>query len=368
MKIKHFKELDGVRGMAALLVMAFHFFQSGLGNGLPAFITKIAVFGQTGVTLFFVLSGFLITRILFQSKQADNYFASFYMRRFLRIFPLYYLVLILFYFVIPSFDGTEQVPFPLQWPYWFYCQNLALTFKWPQNGPMHFWSLAVEEHFYLLWPLLVYYLSIKQIRIATYVIVAISFIVRVILIANGYGVFFFTLTTVDALALGSLLAVKENTIGAAKREYHKYIFFISFFLTIIVWFFVGAKGWLWVQTIKLPLVAFVYYGFLGWVIAEDGNIVTRKILCGKPFLYTGKISYGLYVYHPFIFHYLAKYFKTGNIALNILLSFSLSYMLASISYYLFERPILSFKKYFEYSFTSNPAHEPSSISQEKYAL
>ena len=115
MKLKHFKELDGVRAIAALMVMFFHFFQNlDTQNVILISVKKYAIFGQTGVSLFFVLSGFLITRILLNTKHSESYFKNFYIRRALRIFPLYYLFLIIFYFLIPFFENSAIISFNQQ--------------------------------------------------------------------------------------------------------------------------------------------------------------------------------------------------------------------------------------------------------------
>ena len=191
MTLKNYKELDGIRAIAALLVMMLHFFgdEPMGGNKILDVVKVLARFGQTGVTLFFVLSGFLITRILLATKNNNNYFKTFFIRRALRILPLYYLYLIIVFCIIPLFTN-DFIPFKENWYYWVYLQNFAITFNWLQNGPTHYWSLAVEEHFYLFWPLLIYYLNVKQIVRVIPVIIGLSLIIRIILLKNNYEVFF----------------------------------------------------------------------------------------------------------------------------------------------------------------------------------
>ncbi len=142
--LKYFPELDGLRGISALMIIFFHFFQ-GVDALEYNLITKILVFGQTGVTLFFVLSGFLISRILLDTKNEENFFRNFYVRRSLRIFPLYYLFLLMIYVLYPLILNNK-IRFEELWYYFIYLQGLAVTFNWPTIGPGHFWSLAVEEH------------------------------------------------------------------------------------------------------------------------------------------------------------------------------------------------------------------------------
>lgn len=131
MKISYYKELDGVRAIAALMVMVFHFFLY-LKTSVPTLlvIKKLTGIGQTGVSLFFVLSGFLITRILLKTKNNEHYFKSFYIRRAIRIFPLYYFFLAIYFFLIPIIKNTSFIPFNEQFYFWVYLDNIPMTFKW----------------------------------------------------------------------------------------------------------------------------------------------------------------------------------------------------------------------------------------------
>lgn len=129
MKLYYYRQLDGVRAIAALMVMYLHFMASFKSDHpFWQLLEKYASFGQTGVSIFFVLSGFLITRILMESKGSTRFFSDFYIRRSLRIFPLYYLFLILFYFVVPILQQVPIVPASEQVYFWVYLQNFAMTF------------------------------------------------------------------------------------------------------------------------------------------------------------------------------------------------------------------------------------------------
>ena len=175
MEIKYFKNLDGIRAIAVLMVMLSHFLTPlhSKFNILQQLLNKSSMLGQLGVSLFFVLSGFLITRILLNTKEKKQYFKNFYVRRILRIFPLYYLFLILFYYIFPFILDTEIPKFSQQLYYFTYLQNFAITFKWDSVGPIHFWSLAVEEHFYIFWPFIIYFFKDnKVIRIIILLIVS----------------------------------------------------------------------------------------------------------------------------------------------------------------------------------------------------
>ena len=209
-KLKYYQNLDGVRAIAALMVIVFHFFRETTPNTQLLYIVKeISYFGQTGVTLFFVLSGFLITRILIYTKGTEGYFKNFYLRRTLRIFPLYYLFLLLWYYVAPIFIEMESSSFNQQIYYFSYLQNFARTFDWNVIGPNHFWSLAVEEHFYLFWPFIIFFFSRKNLVRITFGIILFAMVLRAFMLGDGYSVFIFTFTRFDTLAIGALLAVLE---------------------------------------------------------------------------------------------------------------------------------------------------------------
>ncbi|NHA04779.1 acyltransferase [Mucilaginibacter sp. HC2] len=353
MKLKHIHELDGIRGIAAIMIMIFHFFQvlevPSTHHTLLKQLQNISRFGQTGVTLFFVLSGFLITRILLSTKNHEGYFSAFYIRRSLRIFPLYYFFLVVSYFLLPILLKEPFIPFHKQWYYWVYLQNFGTTFNWGCVGPGQLWSLAVEEHFYLFWPLLIYYLNVKQIKISVWIIFALGFISRFLLIKNGYESFYFTFSNMDSLALGSLLALAE--LKGMNKKHYGLLFTATIIPTVILWRFVGGTGNVFIQIIKIPLIAVAYYGFIGFVVASSLKATfLNKLLTSKPLTYTGKISYGLYVYHPTLFAiFHRKHLQFNNIGLNLLFDMGSAYIIATLSYYLFEANILKFKKYFQYS-------------------
>src|SRR3954464_13470573 len=170
---KNIPALDGLRGLAIILVLLFHFTPEGGGSTPIGHMMRwVSQLGWCGVDLFFVLSGFLITGILFDARGSANYFKNFYMRRVLRIFPLYYGVLIVVFLVVPIFKTMTAQDLQLmqnQHWLWLYAANIppAISNEWTLMNQWvrlsHFWSLAIEEHFYLLWPAVVYFFSRKTV-------------------------------------------------------------------------------------------------------------------------------------------------------------------------------------------------------------
>ena len=307
--IFHIDSLDGLRAIAALMVMFFHFFQHLItSNSFVLMIKKISTFGQTGVSLFFVLSGFLITRILLKEKKSEKYFINFYVRRSLRIFPLYYFYLVLVFFIIPFFEHVNVPDFSKQIYHWVYLQDFAITFKWNYVGPIHFWSLAVEEHFYLFFPLLVYFLKEKQLIISLAILVLASVVLRYILSLKGYEVFYLTFTRLDELCLGAFLAILEFKGKFSEHSSKRFLYLFIFMLAplYLLWYFFASESNVYVQTFKYSLISIIYFCTIGFIITANKSNFLSKVLATKPLLFTGKISYGLYVYHGLCFAYFAK--------------------------------------------------------------
>ncbi len=209
----HISALDGLRGMAILLVLIHMLNLLEIQDGAAAYVFyRISYAGWTGVQLFFVLSGFLITGILLDSRQAKNYFSSFYVRRILRIFPLYFSVLTITFIVLPAvgvipasvaFDQNHQV-----W-LWTYLSNWAHLFDANSQTFPHFWSLAVEEQFYLVWPLLILTRGPAHCLKFCLGVATISLALRSLLVwysVPGHLIYENSFCRMDALALGGAAA------------------------------------------------------------------------------------------------------------------------------------------------------------------
>jgi peptidoglycan/LPS O-acetylase OafA/YrhL len=347
--ISHVPSLDGVRAVAALMVMFFHFFQNYHPvNYFSSIIKTVSGFGQTGVSLFFVLSGFLITRILIKDKQSKNYFLNFYLRRSLRIFPLYYYYLLLVFFIVPFINHTDVPEFSKQIYHWVYLQDFAITFKWDYSGPLHFWSLAVEEHFYLFFPLLVYYLKENQLIYAVIIILMSSIVVRFILNAHNFEVFYFTFSRLDELSLGAVLAILElrNKLTSKSSFQYIYLFALVALPTFILWGIYSKEANSLMQVMKYSLISVTYFCAIAFIVSAPETNFVKQALTVKPLIYIGKISYGLYVYHGLCFHNFKHIYHGNNDWIIFFGSFSLAIIVSTISFYLFESHFLKFKNYF----------------------
>ncbi len=306
----HIPALDGLRGVAILLVIVSHY----LG---PHW--RIGTVGWTGVSLFFVLSGFLITGILLDAKHEPHYFRNFYARRTLRIFPLYYLVLVLAFVVapiIPALDteAYREVASRQGWV-WTYTMNLYLSFNaqvgtHPFDGDwlqiLHFWSLAVEEQFYLVWPLIVLLFSRRALMGACAACIVGALGLRFYFAQEQLNTapYFFTLCRVDDLAIGALIAcVAREKDGIEKlRSYAPWLTIIA------LWVLLGVSAQQWhsyaffqlEQTVqRYAYTAFgVLYGCLliFALSAPKGNWY-RRAMEYAPLRSYGKYSYAIYIFH-----------------------------------------------------------------------
>ena len=215
-KRPHVPALDGLRGLAILMVFLHHtvvFPDTGFVFG-----RNFVQFGRLGVDLFFCLSGFLITGILLAAKGDQYYFRNFYARRALRIFPLYYTYLALYWLLVVHFQllkfGSEKISIAahdLHWA-WFYGTNILIAkyrhFTTASFG--HFWTLAIEEQFYFVWPFLIFWLSRRKILGVAIAVVFGSLLLRVALQAQGIPEVVIrtsTLCRLDTFALGGVAAL-----------------------------------------------------------------------------------------------------------------------------------------------------------------
>lgn len=363
----HFASLDGVRGIAILLVIIYHFSSSLSVLGFANPVLGIFRVGWCGVDVFFALSGFLITGVLLDTKSSPNYFRNFYARRVLRIFPLYYgslLVVWLLRLVLPdagvwgSHDSLLS-PGSLLWP-GLYLENFAIFLQGASvtGVTTHYWSLAVEEHFYLIWPLLIWLGSRRQIMCLAVAIVMVSLLARTLLYLRGIDpdlVFGLTPLRMDGLAIGAIASlVIRGRIGMDVVGRRAGVVFVAAGLLLLGLLVVRhtthqTDPAMWI--FAYPLVAVATAAGL---LVGMGKGPVRYFLSLRPLRWFGKYSFGLYVWHPIIgmvlLHSRVALVSPASgksaVLLAALIALVLDLLVAWLSFNLWEKPFLDLKRYF----------------------
>ena len=360
--------LDGLRAIAFLLVFAFH--------------TDYLQFGWVGVSLFFVLSGFLITGILLDMKKTlatKDYFLKFYGRRFLRIFPLYYFYLILMTALAIWLVSISYRPIYMQifldqvWYAIFYVYDFFFgTINFEHSFFLdHFWSLSVEEQFYIFWPLLVLLVPEKSLKKLFLGVIAFGLIFRIaFLLIYRAGIFRFLGDTaplaifplpfshMDAFAFGAYIS--RFGIPKAKEQFLPLLVslpIIGFASQYIATGDIGtisslgypillpnAYQFIWAYTLLNYFFAITIYS-----VAKHG--LFNRFLEWPPLRYLGKISYGLYVYHFPVIWFSIRVRDLGVVdpyakPVIALISFIATLLVASLSYKYLEKPLLNLKDRF----------------------
>lgn len=379
----HMPALDGVRGIAVLVVMILHFTILNPANGVENIFSLGASFGWAGVDLFFVLSGFLITGILIDAKSGDAYFRTFYMRRALRIFPLYYAFLIFIFWIWPLLSPSTPEPLgPRLWTLG-YMGNFLFAFNGWEGVPghtTHLWSLAIEEQFYFIWPLVVFLSGRRTlVKICLWAIGLAWFTRLGFHLGLGHGIAGYALlpARMDALALGGLLSVMVRSPGWVET--------LRANLPRLAWGGLGllvltcaltpilAPGdgllpplQLHVQLLGYPAVDLLSLALVGYAILP-GVHREGTLLMNPTLRKLGKYSYALYLLHiPLRNVVIERIFPGGNLPtvfgsqipaqlLLILGAIGVTYVVALLSWNLFERHFLTLKRYFEYRKPKAPA-------------
>lgn len=371
----HMPALDGLRGLAIIAVVWHNSALTGhweihgvLGKALNLF----ANLGWLGVQLFFVLSGFLITGILLDQKGTQHQFRNFYMRRMLRIFPLYYAVLIIAFVLVPLWGVTPiwSVPNKSQeiW-YWTYLVNWIIPVVGSGGGLSHFWSLAVEEQFYLLWPLAVISLSRERLALLCAALVISAIVVRAALIYYDpefarWAAYEFTVARWDALAIGALLAAAVRYRAWLELVAKHCAWLIAATLLYILGYTALNHNFGPVEpgigAVNQTVVALLFAGALFFGVARTERPAVASwqgLLRNAALRNIGKYSYAIYIFHFPIVVELAPFWDrhagqwqhaspTLATLTRVLLVALMAYAMAWCSWRLLEQPCLRLKRFF----------------------
>lgn len=348
--IKYVSGLNGIRAIAVFMVIIWHRFPEN------HFLKTMPV-GPFGVNIFFVLSGYLISRILFndlkkvleKSAKSSDLIKRFIYRRCLRIFPIYYLVLFFMYFT----DGVIGNSFSKNffW-YFFYGSNYLVYINDNWYGCLaHLWSLAVEEQFYLIWPILVFIFFKNRIFFLVLLIILIGTISPLFIEGNTYVL---TTSCINAFGIGALLSYVEIFKPEMKSTFIKWSNILALFsvVSIYIYYYVFPYPFfferLLVSLITVSVIAYCRY--------SPNSFVVSKVLESKVLIFIGTISYGIYLYHHIFPKYWVYFLKKVNIeTASTLGKFSYSefiiqtlfiILLSYLSWIIIEKPILRLKDKF----------------------
>jgi len=380
-KTSNIAALDGLRGLAVIAVLIDHFSWSFTPK-MPLLKDYLAA-GWIGVDLFFCLSGYLITRGLVKDtgRTLGERLKLFWMRRALRIFPLYYIVVIVGTIVCLAVGARQHIP---GLSYWLYFQNYHLAFdpdvlRWTA----HFWSLAIEEQFYFVWPLVVL-LSPKKARpwvagtlfalcvgSRTFFALKPQLLLAHIPQVEGFGpwdtaarfLYRSTPTHMDGLLLGALLSMLETMKGSAAltlwRRWRGVIFAVS--TAALIGLMAVTKGFLAedrrVVIVGYPLLAVVFASAVSLAVDHEFIPTVQRLFTSRPLVACGKVSYGMYIFHwpavallaPKLDAFMAVQDKATGAAVGtavIVVGTLLSYVVAQLSFKYVESWFLTLKERF----------------------
>jgi peptidoglycan/LPS O-acetylase OafA/YrhL len=384
---KHLVALDGLRGLAIISVILAH---ANLTFGGPFAVGRLAQplaalmgCGWVGVDLFFVLSGFLITGILFDARDGSRFLWNFYGRRILRIMPLYfgYLVLltVLFRLTPTVFDENPPSRGSLV-SLWTYVYNFYVAFVTQSPVPLahHFWSLSIEEHFYLVWPFVVLLFSRRALMQICVGGAVLAFVLRVAVVFSGAWLqiaYLITPCRLDGLLAGAFvaLAVRDEADFARLVGWARTVALASGFL--LLGLVLGQRGFVdfvdfryipgvpidssMTLTVGIAALALFFGSCLTLTLTAPSESVGRRFLESRWLTAIGFYSYGMYVFHELILAAILKGLRSSLPAailnegivckpLLALLVLGCSFLVAWFSYHVYEDRFLRLKRYFAY--------------------
>jgi peptidoglycan/LPS O-acetylase OafA/YrhL len=345
----HLSALDGLRGLCLLLVLQRHFNTFWNPRTIGEYFYTVPLhLSITALDIFFALSGFLICGILLDSKGGEGYFRNFYMRRVLRILPIYYLFLILWFMVLPAVwpgDASDfTYPLSTQAWYWTYLTNLMIVLRAPAPIPSrtyHLWSLSIEEQFYFLWPVVCWTALRLRRRASTVGMVA-------LVTASAALLLRFRAVDADWALLRARSGLDTRAfalaLGASARVWLPPGRMPAWLASIVA----GVGSALFIVAIASVRVYDVRALATWWSAAAvgaallvagaaSGGLVAR-VLALPPLTYTGRISYSLYLWHPAVIAAAEPHVRRWNASARHIALGTVSVAVAAVSYRLIEQP------------------------------
>ncbi len=352
--LSYIKELDSIRAIAVLMVMFSHYMSQFRFSG---------VVGSCGVLFFFVLSGYLITKILLSEKQKIDSTGPelrktqlwdsiriFYIRRSLRIFPIYYLTLGVL--VVCNIDSVREYFFS----YFFYLSNFVYSFDLGFDRLSHFWSLAVEEQFYLFWPFLILLIPSSRLNVSFFLfLVCCSLLFRLLMIhyfsVESQSSQLLMPSCVDSFALGAIIVLIE------KKTISKKWMYLLLVLSLLI--FVATQGFSnssvkFISTLFGKTVFSVFsFALLTLIVKQMLPAFVMAFFRNRVLVFLGKVSYGIYIYHMFVPGVIAYCLDAIGVDLSgkgllMPMNFIVTFLVAYVSYKLVETPINNLKQRFSY--------------------
>lgn len=351
---RHYPALDTLRGIAIVMVLLYHNFS----------YISLFEFCWLGVDLFFVLSGFLITDILIHTSQTKLFLISFYKRRFLRIFPLYYVCLGLIAWLLPL---VIHVPYDVEYyrtnSVWFcsFLQNWFFIIDSPEKYRFldHFWSLALEEQFYLFWPIAFLILKTIKKRLIFLLLIFLLFsLFRFIIVAQQPFQISYTnlirFCRIDGLLIGCIVGL---IVQCKNSKAKKLILTPAILLEIscVTLLFVSSehlKLKFFTDLLIFPLASIIFGSIICYSVSRNTHI-NQRLWIFRILNALAKVSFGLYILHWPIYLWLTPYIKNwlqfSNVSnlnsdiLNSILNSTIAVLFSFISYRYFEKPFLSMK-------------------------
>lgn len=373
---KHITELDGLRGVAVVLVIAFHLFKRAAyftAHPILLAVSNLTSIGWVGVDIFFTLSGFLITSILLRAKSGEHYFRNFYVRRVLRIFPLYYAAIVLILLFVPKVEPEftkhlgRMLPLML-----LYQQNWAPLLKgfYTTQYLGITWSLAVEEQFYFIWPFIVYKLDREKLMKLTIGYIIFSLLARTLATVfypdlNQVSAFIYysTFARFEELLFGGLLAVFLTYDGALQKvQRFSMRVFVTSFGTFIALCLLSLPGRPNPGYSSIPLmiggytsIALFSAALIGVFITHPPQHILRRFFQNSILTFWGKYSYSMYLFHMTVVLILLDVFWHSSLrgwkayVLYIVTTYLGTTMIALLTWHLLEKHMLRLKRFFEYT-------------------